>query len=474
MNLSISLNGIKITIAQHAAADCYFERVSGLDDAEKARINGFVNTLDAAGVLSALRDACFLRRAQNNGTNSPATLKGVATGGTITGAASIEGEGALTDGSTAHLDWTVPDSRTGTLAVAYRGHGTQGGDGAIALASLCSATGHNAAASMTISGAGACRVRVQTREGTAESTSGTIDRDGLGFGASAYDPEPHTLIVANDNAATPALTAWVDGNPNGFGSMSTTQVTTPCTRLFLGAKWESGSTYSWRGRTTFSAWALFDRVLTDEEAAAVDLAFRWLDPAEENVVFMGDSLTAYTDDNEAESVRNYPHQLMSRLGWRGVKRGYNCGFSGVGAGNALARYARQVQPFRPRGPVKRADLLVLLGANDARKGVESPAATIYAQLKQIWALARADGFTVHAITLPAGSTVWYEGTSATIREDFNDMVIETPPGLVASVIRADLVLPDGSDTAKFADGLHPTAEGYGDIANHISSGRTLP
>ncbi len=165
------------------------------------------------------------------------------------------------------------------------------------------------------------------------------------------------------------------------------------------------------------------------------------------IVFEGDSIT---DPNVNPST--WPVQLVANYAWAGAVSYFNDAVSGSSISDIVSRYAANVYPHRPSAG-QRVLLYVLIGHNDLNSGTSG--ATAYAALASYWATAKADGFTIVAITVPP-STHFTGTVKDTERATFNQLVRQnyTNYGFLAD---ADTVYPVPTNTTYFADGTHPTA-----------------
>jgi lysophospholipase L1-like esterase len=105
-----------------------------------------------------------------------------------------------------------------------------------------------------------------------------------------------------------------------------------------------------------------------------------------------------------------------------------------------------------------------VGTNDIGNG--SSAATIYNNLKTIWAAARATGYKVVASTV--SPSVFYTGNSAleAVRVDLNNLILGDTT-LYDRILRPDALFPDTNDNVYYLDGTHFTDAGNRAFARHV-------
>lgn len=142
----------------------------------------------------------------------------------------------------------------------------------------------------------------------------------------------------------------------------------------------------------------------------------------------------------------------------------NYGISGERASLMVTNYATEAHVNRPTGSTDEGWFFLHAGGNDISDGVS--AATVYGYLKSLWASARADGYTVIALTvLPRAS--WGSGSQGIV--DTLNASIVGDPTLYDYLVRADLVLPTPSNTLWYYDTTHPTVLGSQLIAAAVAA-----
>lgn len=153
---------------------------------------------------------------------------------------------------------------------------------------------------------------------------------------------------------------------------------------------------------------------------------------------------------------NWPLQMggLSEVFSKGTV--HNFALGGDLVSSMVTEYATQAHTVKPALPSDQGYFFLMAGANDI--GQSTAAATIYNNLKTIWATARADGFKVFVFTVTP-STGWTVGNGKeTIRLALNALIAGDST-LYDGIIRGDLLLPDPANGTYFLDGIHPSPAG---------------
>lgn len=115
-----------------------------------------------------------------------------------------------------------------------------------------------------------------------------------------------------------------------------------------------------------------------------------------NMVYGIDSNTS-GNNGTATAAEAWPSKLRDLYEEFGAANHYNTAVGGRIVQDAIDGYTAEVHPYRPLVAGTKSLYLCMGGVNDVLAGTS--AATIYANLKTLWALARADGFVVVAFTI---------------------------------------------------------------------------
>ena len=176
-------------------------------------------------------------------------------------------------------------------------------------------------------------------------------------------------------------------------------------------------------------------------------------------IFDGDSIST---DNAGGAGLGWPVQLMASPTFSGKGTKYNFATSSSVVSGMVTRYGESVLALRPAlNSGRPAYLFVLCGTNDMRT---TTAATLISDLESYWTTAKADGFTVVAMTvMPANFDVLDEVK----RQAVNNGIRRS--NTWDYLIDASSVLPNKYDTNVYGDGLHPTAAGNRIIAREAEA-----
>jgi lysophospholipase L1-like esterase len=143
---------------------------------------------------------------------------------------------------------------------------------------------------------------------------------------------------------------------------------------------------------------------------------------------------------------------------------YNFAVSGQGSAEALSAYTDTAHTVRPSNANEKGWLFVWIGLNDV--GGKTPS-EIYFNLKAIWQLGRADGFSVAAFTITRGGAYTPENGLFQQWDELNSLILsdKTP---YDALCRPDVLFPAPVDPLYFIDGIHPTPLGAQKIAEWIA------
>lgn len=442
----------------------------GETPADIYRVDQCIRALRAANLLTNLVDACFMRTTQNLSSGSALkTLNGVS--GTLVGSPTIGQNGVLMDGSTQYGTWAVADTKVATASVNFTGV-TSGQTSSGCILCLQNSTGWSSGAG---TGTNIQMIFNGTNTGyvfTGESGSVAVTDswyEGTFSSLTLHPNNPYTInyTVSTDNAASPTIKMYANGVLCATDSTSNVQSTGTRTEMVIGCRRGNGGVGGPGNFTkgVYTHWFLFNKVLSDSEVAAFHAATRWLDPKLKNVVYLGDSTSAWFFTKPVDSWSyQYQHMVDPSSALH-----MNVAINGYSASTLDGLYDSRVKPFRPLvNGVDEADLFVWLGINDINGGATDTA--VYASLKSIWAKAKRDGFTVHVSTLMPGTS--YTAPMLTVRSAVNTSILGDA-SLYDSCFRADLFFPDPNDSTYYLDGFHLKTLGNSVLANARASEAAL-
>lgn len=442
---------------------------------DRESVAGFVAELKRGGLFNNLVDAAFLK------TNLGATASQVVTlfGRTNATATNITytSWGASFNGTTSEMSWAFPDTRTNTIVLLFRRPGRLGNASSVAASGfgLFGGTG----------GFGAEQkihvdlwVAPLVKDGGAEnpgSYSFTVSVDQMTGEYWVADNQRRLASVSFNG--TNAWTAF-----NGHTNVSTNfafAVTTPLTNLVIGM--QPGSPWANPYVGEIAAWAVFNTSNpTAAQLLAIERAFRWLEDSEENVVFLGDSLTkplAVDENNFAntDGSNTYTNGWPCWLMLFGSQKGNVCWWNESASGRTSQDYGPSGgmrAPVRTNdfvahglwGKVKRLKVFYLIGANDWIGG-ETNGTNVFNNLTNLTEEAKSYGAEVYILTSSAAGTnassppnLWWSASAETARQQFNRL-LRINSGLFNGLFDRDLLfsLSDmNTNLLNTADGLHLT------------------
>lgn len=222
---------------------------------------------------------------------------------------------------------------------------------------------------------------------------------------------------------------------------------------------------------------IFNRMLSTNEVRQAMTALRWFDVREENVIFIGDSLSnAYDDPYESGTyaTNNWPWLWMnnSANSNRFFYRNWGRGGLSIGQHDA-ADYSNKVHAFKPGGPVKRTRLMYWLGANDVlQNSGDANWASPLALAIQSWDLANKNGFNVEVLNIPTiTNSFGGQVTNNTFRLGLNRS-FETNSGFYSKLWDIDSLAPFRNTNSTYSvDGTHGTYAYHKVIADYLTSGQ---
>lgn len=181
-------------------------------------------------------------------------------------------------------------------------------------------------------------------------------------------------------------------------------------------------------------------------------------------VFEGDSLTDATGLTGPTGV--WPVQLSNVSSYVKSGQRYNVATSGQRVAQMTSQYTAQVSPYKPIRSTDDTYFFLWAGTNDIGNGDSS--ATIYANLKTLWANAKTNGFNVVAFTVTPRSDYTVGNGRETTRLALNNLILSDPT-LYDYLVRPDVYFPTSSNTTYYSDGIHLTATANLALAKQIGS-----
>jgi acyl-CoA thioesterase-1 len=180
------------------------------------------------------------------------------------------------------------------------------------------------------------------------------------------------------------------------------------------------------------------------------------------LIFIGDSIVAGSGDDEC---RGWVGRVGTATRRAGVDHTpYNLGIGGDTAGDVLARWQQEVT--RRLNPEIENRLVIQVGVNDARDGVERDADASATDLAELVDGARGAGLDPLVVgPIPTAQPAESERIGA-LSERFRSVCAERRAAFVevhAALRRSGAFLA----SLERADGYHPDADGYAEIAQVV-------
>ena len=292
----------------------YFAR-AGVTNAEaKGKVDGFIKSLKTANLWTSLTEAVTFYIGQQNPANG-SNFATIRTNSALitTNKPAVTRHGLSVATSIDFAGFTLPDTRTGSVAVVVRNATNTPPAGRVFALNSSAGSGHE----MSIFYDGGVFSGGQWSGGFAQgftkwnngfgSLASYVPTDGC-QGAFLYDPARHTLILTTDNNRN--MKSYCDGVLTETVTDASI-VSNILDRLTVGTYNDFGSFANASPTFSVGCIAVFNKVLSDAEAKTVEMALTWLEPATEHWVFEGDSLL-YNNFNLWSN--DVPHQLHRYAG----------------------------------------------------------------------------------------------------------------------------------------------------------------
>jgi lysophospholipase L1-like esterase len=190
--------------------------------------------------------------------------------------------------------------------------------------------------------------------------------------------------------------------------------------------------------------------------------------ADQNFVFIGDSLTAGYPLTPAYS---YPVQAGALPFFFNRGTSYTTGETGGYCTTLLTTYPTTTHPYRPAGSITRSYVFIECGHNDLVSEAQTDTA-VFATLQAIYSKAHADGFIVVAFTVPKATTC--APSAESYRQALNDRIRGANIQQQGAagwdyLIDFDWLFTDPTNELWFQPGgVHLTAAGYSVLARYVN------
>lgn len=295
----------------------YFNRAGITNLQAKTKVDGFVKSMKAVNLWTSIVDAVTFYADQQYPTNGSnfISIRGRLSN-LLTNRPVLTRHGLSVASSVAIAGFSMPDTRTGTVAVVVRNATNTPPFGRVVALNSSFGAGHEISIyydggvfdGINWSG-GFAQGLVKWNNGLGPSgqTASFIPTDGT-QGAFEYDPTRHTLFLTSDNNHTSK--SYVDSVLTETVADATI-ISNVLNRLTIGTFGGFGSYDPALPTFSVGCMVLLNRVISDAEAKELEMCMTWLEPATEHWVFEGDSLL-YNNFNLWSN--DVPHQLHRMAG----------------------------------------------------------------------------------------------------------------------------------------------------------------
>jgi len=315
-----------------------------------------------------------------------------------------------------------------------------------------------------------------------QSASNSVEYQELSFFIEMADG---SVPVLNQVPASASIVCIINGSYTGITIRSCVNVIGNIYRVVASRESSGASGYSGPHRYTTGSSAkecvvsglslqrtTIDRVYCKTSGAAIQAAFRLpygypsvnaaLQPKIPILACEGDSRTNET----SPSTTFWPQYVVAKLGWTDA-RIHNFAVGGGTVAGMASAYATEAHVVAPSTD-EVGYFVIYAAANDLGPGVLATGASVYENLKLIWAAARTDGYVVVAST-EAGSSGWTEAINA--QKVILNGLIRSDPSLYDLLLEPDThpQLSATANTLYYLDGTHLTDLGSSLFAEMVAA-----
>lgn len=458
--------------ALHPLASAY---VAALGSSPSAipRISRAFRILDDAGLLNVLVDGAYYGTDGNLSTGNPISLRGVAaaamTGSFLRGRygltadqSDVQGIGhdiSATNSGTMFVDDTpfIPTTNIPTyspiISVGTTAPTTSSHQYGYVLASVPRIGSYNDA-------------------GAYVNDSAYSDESATP-GSRIVDPSSWIPTIHGVTYGYSSHRSWVNGVRSALAG-SAFAAATPAnkTRVSLFRRPANSTTFSnpsspkaqYIGRIT--SWLLFSRELSNTEASAVTRSMLALRGNSKTLIAEGDSLTTSIFGATPTRARdNWPYTVLQNPSWQNhyIMNAAASGHSVAGMVSSN-NFTTQCLPFMPRDFVDGATYALAGGLNDFIQSSSTTAASVYANMRTLLDLAKANGARTVLATIPTPATSWTSlnsGANGTRLAALNTLIRNGhASGHFDFLVDANTAVPAYDvDASKWQDTIHPNAAG---------------
>lgn len=392
-------------------AQNYFTRAGVTNAAARARIDGLIYDLKAAGVWTNLVDLIPMAASMqpSNGTTLY-TLRNVITA-YQSNAVTRSTRSFDFDGVSASLQMAIPATTNYTVMMAFQSFTNANSWTLTALQGNLMSNGTHAYVMGALGGAAPGRYFLPTSGDPALLSQASTTEWGTGFSTTptTYDNRNgyngqynhHQLVsFSSDNAGNFRCNSL--GGTNGTYVNAAQVVTVPFTvaRVGLFAFNQTADVFPFAG--SVYGWALWSPQLTEAQAIAAQGAFRWLDPAPYNFIVEGDSMVSHAN-NLAGAWGNWENpasQMMFNECLSNVWCYHNMAKVGDSAANMQNTWTNEILQYAPgKYGVTRTVCLYYGSVNDLIAANDT-GLTIGARARRFCAMNKSVGIETWFCTIP--------------------------------------------------------------------------
>ena len=293
------------------------------------------------------------------------------------------------------------------------------------------------------------------------------------LGSRIIDPQSWTPTIHGVTYGYAAHRSWVNGVRSALvGSTFAAATAANKTRVSLFRRPANGTTFSnpaspkiqYVGRIT--SWILFARELSNTEASAVTRAMTALRGNAKVLIVEGDSLTeSIFGASPFRSRDNWPYAVTQNAAWQNHFL-VNAACSGHQVSGMVSsnNFTTQCLPFMSRDFISDVTFAAAGGINDFGVSGATTAAAVYANLRTLVDLAKANGARTVLATIPTPATSWTSlnsGTNGTRLAALNTLIRNGhASGHFDVLVDANAAVPAYDvDATKWHDTVHPNAAG---------------
>lgn len=292
-------------------------------------------------------------------------------------------------------------------------------------------------------------------------------------GSRSVDPQSWIPTIHGFTYGYTSHRSWVNGVRSTLvGATYAAATAANKTRVSLFRRPANSTTFSnpaspkiqYIGRIT--SWMLFARELSNTEASAVTRAMTALRGNSQVLIVEGDSLTeSIFGATPFRSRDNWAYTVLQNAAWQNHFI-INAACSGHQVAGMVSsnNFANQCQPFMPRDFIAGATFAIAGGINDFGASGATTAAAVYANLRTIVDLAKANGARTVVSTIPTPATSWTSlnsGTNGTRLAELNTLIRNGhASGHFDVLVDANAAVPAYDvDSSKWVDTVHPNGAG---------------